>query len=119
MNFIQYVGGKNPMPGLGPSWLCHPELTRFNYVLLRSPSPALLAHERLNFAARDGQWALFRAALTRRGRGARANAGERGRTLTGNRRPACASGRGSCAPRRARAARFAGRAAAARQSLSA
>ncbi|WP_437973165.1 hypothetical protein WMF11_30065 [Sorangium sp. So ce295] len=59
MNFIQYVGGKNPMPGLGPSWLRHPELTRFDYVLLRSPSPALLAHERLELAARDGQWALF------------------------------------------------------------
>ncbi|KYF80007.1 hypothetical protein BE17_38140 [Sorangium cellulosum] len=59
MNFTQYVGGENPMPGLGPSWLRQPELTRFDYVLLRSPSPALLVHERIELVARDGQWALF------------------------------------------------------------
>ncbi|WP_438022856.1 hypothetical protein [Sorangium sp. So ce233] len=59
MNFIQYVGGKNPMPGLGPDWLSHPELARFDHVLLRSPSPALLTNERLALVARDGPWALF------------------------------------------------------------
>ncbi|AUX45124.1 uncharacterized protein SOCE26_066050 [Sorangium cellulosum] len=59
INIVQYVGGRNPMPGLGQNWLSHPELARFDYVLLRSPSAALLAHERLELVARDGRWALF------------------------------------------------------------
>ncbi len=59
MHFIQYVGGENPMPGLGLDWLHHPELTRFDYVLLRSPTAAVLDDPRLELSARDGAWALF------------------------------------------------------------
>jgi hypothetical protein len=60
INFIRYVGGQNPMPSLGVAWLRHPELTRFDYVMLRGPARVPVApFSRLRLEAQDGEYRLF------------------------------------------------------------
>ncbi len=61
INFIRYVGGKNPMPGiLGAAWLDHPGLQRFDYVLLRGAGNlAATRPKQLRQVARDGDWVLY------------------------------------------------------------
>lgn len=60
INFIRYVGGRNPMPGIGTAWLDHPGLTRFDYVLLRGAAAAGVARsKKVAPLARDGEWVLY------------------------------------------------------------
>jgi hypothetical protein len=59
-NLIRYVGGKNPMPGLGANWLGQPGLARFDYVLLRGPTGMAAAKPGvIRSVAHDGEWSLF------------------------------------------------------------
>jgi len=60
INFIRYVGGKNPMPAIGAGWLGHPALKRFDYVLLRAPAPPAAGRPSpVVLAGQDGDWWLY------------------------------------------------------------
>jgi hypothetical protein len=61
INFIRYVGDRNPMPGIsGPGWIDHPGLRRFDYVLLRGGTGGAGLRPRVvQEVARDGEWTLF------------------------------------------------------------
>ncbi len=60
INFIHYVDGKNPMPGIRGNWIDHPALSRFDYVLLRGPVGVAANRPRVvQPVARDGDWSLY------------------------------------------------------------
>jgi len=66
VNFIRYVNGKNPMPGLGAGWLENPSLRRFDYVLYRgSVTPLAGRASVLRLIGQDGAWSLFRVCGSR------------------------------------------------------
>ena len=63
INFIRYVGNRNPMPAIAGAWIDHPQLTRFDYVLLRGGAGAALqgkgaGRNRVRLVAQDGEWSL-------------------------------------------------------------
>ncbi len=64
INFIRYVGNRNPMPAIGGAWIDHPQLARFDYVLVRGAAGMGLrghgpAGDRVRLSARDGDWSLY------------------------------------------------------------
>lgn len=60
INFIRYANDKNPMPGIGQSWIDHRDLARFDYVLVRGPTAAFEKRTKtVQLAAKDGEFTLF------------------------------------------------------------
>jgi len=60
INVIRYVGDKNPMPGISGRWAGHPELSKFDYLLVRAPLPPNAAQANgVNLVASDGGFWLY------------------------------------------------------------
>ncbi len=59
-NYVRYVGGVNPMPGINGPPRYSAKLTKFDYVIIRGSASAYeRASRQFQFIARDGDWTLL------------------------------------------------------------